>query len=599
MLKSLNTIFVAVVVLLFCFESSYSQKESSYSPKEKLIKKPIFGLTDVFVYSGLETDELKLNRKAYQQYFDENIKLERFFYTVLSTNYTSDLLVELKDDKNLSSDILLTKIKELVMPKIDKTLSSDNKHDLLMPIEHLLIKSMGDKKEASENQVMVLINSSYLYFPYISKLEFKDNNLTITSGINWYRILYPKTGEVTTEFIKTTEVTGSKAISTKDDEELSTKLNDAQMELLSINFKNLNLQTRKIIDFRLVAPVEDIISSNTFTANVGTYQGIYMDNGFDIIVKEENSMGISIEKEIGFGRVLTNSIWELDANQKPVYKEQAVIFRYLGENPMAEVGRIRERPNFGIDAKSRASFKTGMNILQKHSKIWDPVEITLLSVWTSLGLGGDFAKYLQAQGLNKAIYSLTEDAESGIGGQISLDYNLAPITKINQLFYGIDIDFLVPLAEPNLDANAFTFVLGAKNMIKKKFWLGRFNVGVEAGGGIDILSQAGEYSSLYSVGTKFPFSLFVMAPSIDLKGNFEYLINPDLAFNAGAGYSIGLQPLYITYVVNDVEYDLTTSLMDYYSDLKMSGFSINVGITYTLPKLETNVFDFLDKIKKY
>ena len=80
------------------------------------------------------------------------------------------------------------------------------------------------------------------------------------------------------------------------------------------------------------------------------------------------------------------------------------------------------------------------------------------------------------------------------------------------------------------------------------------------------------------------------------------MLSPDLLFNVGASYKMGMAPVKITYTFNDE--DLTDYIDTYsatldYSTLRMGGLGINMGVTYAVGELPFNLFGFLDPFKKH
>lgn len=562
------------------------------SQQGNYIKKSVSALTDLYIFNGAEKDS-KVDKEQFDKLFNEQIKMPRFDYVALPKVISADLLSDLNNTSNLNSIIITTKINEIVLPSIVEILNDDVVKELRSSnvkskiSEQTMAGSKAKSKGLTREDLGVLMNSAYFYFPYISTNSPNE----IAGGILWYKLNIDKNNVPSITLVSTVEANAEGANSTVLRENPFTKIQEPYNGVLSTFMKNLSVQTRKIEDFRITAQVAEIVSSKKFTAPVGIAQGIYLDNGFDIINYTEDEQGNTVVNNIGFGRIDKNAYAK---------GENATIFRYIGNSP-TEGDIVRERPNFGIDAKVKFGFKSGLDILKKHSVIFNFDDVkTILS-------GQDLDYFIES--IEEAAkdpssdngFALTENATSAVGFDVSLEYNLAPVVKISQLFFAFDAGFYVPTAKPNLETGAFTYIIPIKSSILKKFWLGRMNINASIGGGVDMFNISGTKLQVQE-GIYLPaeWELSTISPSIDFKGSFEYLINPDLAFTFAAGYTLAMQPISVTYTIDEVEpLDLTVNLFDNYSSLKLGGISISAGVTYTLPKLDLDWFDFLDKLKKY
>ena len=575
---------LVAITFLVCF--------NLFSQQGKYQKKSVSALTDLYIFNGAETGS-KVDIDQFNKLVNEQIKLPRFDYVILPKALTSDLLAELNSTANLSSEIITAKINEIVVPKIIEILNDD---------KILALRSSSAKSNISEQtmagskaksmgltraELGVLMNSAYFYFPFIST---NSSNGT-SGGILWYNLNVDKNNVTSIKLVSSINASAEGINSTDLVENPITKIKEPYNQVLSTFMKNLSVQTRKIEDFRITGQVAEIVSSKKFTAPVGIAQGIYLDNGFDIINYTEDEQGNTVVNNIGFGRIDKNAYAK---------GENATIFRYIGNSP-TEGDIIRERPNFGIDAKVKFGYKSGLEVLQRHSRIFDLTEFILIATYSGILSAKDLDAYFNITNTNnKDKFALSGDASSAFGLDVSMEYNLAPVVKISQLFFAFDAGFYVPIAEPNLNTEAFTYIIPFKSSILKKFWLGRMNINASVGAGVDMFNVSGTKLKVLNVFEDANWTLSTISPSVDFKGSFEYLINPDLAFTFGAGYTLSMQPLAVTYTLDEREpVDLTISMIDNYSDLKLGGISISAGITYTIPKLELDWFDFLDKLKKY
>ena len=131
---------------------------------------------------------------------------------------------------------------------------------------------------------------------------------------------------------------------------------------------------------------------------------------------------------------------------------------------------------------------------------------------------------------------------------------------------------------------------------------------VGVNGGFDMFSMAGTITVSTVSSTEYTYAYSIMALGFGASVNYEMLLTPDLSFNIGAGYRLGLAPLSASITIDETEYDLTENYTTYFpgkdfdetfEDLNLGGLGINLGINYALGELPINLFGFLDPLKKH
>jgi len=203
------------------------------------------------------------------------------------------------------------------------------------------------------------------------------------------------------------------------------------------------------------------------------------------------------------------------------------------------------------------------------------------------------------------VFAETGGATSAFGINMTFAYNVAPIIGVSQTFLDIDMGFFMPMAEINPDAKAFPFIIPINFGITKKLQFGRNNLGIGLNSGVDMFSMSGTvtYSS-----TDYTYSYSLMALGFGASVDYEMLLTPDLSFNIGAGYRLGLVPMVASLTVDDTDYDLTEDYSVYFNgvdfedrfeDMSLAGMRINLGVNYALGELPFNLFGFLDPFKKH
>ena len=128
---------------------------------------------------------------------------------------------------------------------------------------------------------------------------------------------------------------------------------------------------------------------------------------------------------------------------------------------------------------------------------------------------------------------------------------------------------------------------------------GRLYYAVNVGGGVDILTMTGTTQLLL---TSYSFALGVVAPGVKVSGEVGYMLNADLSLTGSVGYKLGMAPVTTTYTFDGQDLsdyiETYSSILDY-SELRIGGLSINVGVSYSLGELPINIFGFLDPLKKH
>jgi len=104
--------------------------------------------------------------------------------------------------------------------------------------------------------------------------------------------------------------------------------------------------------------------------------------------------------------------------------------------------------------------------------------------------------------------------------------------------------------------------------------------------------------------TDYTYSYSLIALGFGASVDYEMLLTPDLSFNIGAGYRLGLVPMVASLTVDDTDFDLTEDYSVYFNgvdfeDMSLAGMRINLGVNYALAELPFNLFGFLDPFKKY
>ena len=562
-----TTLFVLLTLVLvtsvFATQGKYTRK--SVSSVESVWIKPD-------AVQGVEFDN-----EFFEKMVDFYIEVERFDYNVLPKKMTEGF----KKDVTSLTDFSPKKIGEIMENTVVKEIV-----DILNDPAVKQKRGLANKDEAdfetfaatkgkslglTTEEMKVLMNSAYIYLPFVTSMVKevdKKNNISITieGGILWYHIIMDEDGNTSVKQVvaaKTKGIGGAEVGEKytfrfgKETQKVDANT-QAQYDAIQAWAKNLGVKTKKIDDFKLTAQIVEADGKN-YSFPLGHREGVFLDDGFDIVEYMEDEEGNVVAERIGFMRVSKTGDNENDPTSYTFAKQ------YLGET--TDVGAVvMERPRLGMDLKVKAGYSLGINI---------PKEETYISLAVA--------------------NILKDDATSAAGVNAIFSYNLAPVIGVSQTFFDLDIGFGLPLAEINPDAKAFTYILSSYLGGSKKFFFSRSNITAGLGFGYDMFSMKGKYTYL-TTDYDYTYSLSALGVKADVA--FEYMWNADLSINFGAGYKYGLKPMKAT-----LEWDGTEvysySGADIESDVNLGCLSVNLGVNYALSELPFNLFGFLDPLKKH
>jgi hypothetical protein len=275
----------------------------------------------------LSDPEIKIGeeRKKYLlKKLREYIEMPRFDYNPIPEELVADFKSELESrGSSISLDEIVELLKEKFVPKIIEILDIEKEiraQGLLTEAQrNSFIATKAKSLGITAEQAMKIMNSAFIYVPVISK--FKENsNVEIKAGIIWYRIVYGEDGKselklVAKKEIETTASTG--LVESKSESILEAILGAIIEAILGLKekakekaFKNavdnlvreIQIYVRDIPEFRLGEQVVEVYG-NTISFPLGLKEGLKVDDGFDLIEKQEKPDGKIIERKIGFARV--------------------------------------------------------------------------------------------------------------------------------------------------------------------------------------------------------------------------------------------------------------------------------------------------------
>jgi len=573
-----------------------------FAQQGKYVRKSVSSLESVWFKPG-SVSGMNFDSKTFDKFIDFYIEVDRFDYNVLPGNLLQDFRREANSIEEVSADAISEVLERTVTSKIIEILNDPevmkNRGTALK--DESAFQSFAATKAKSlgltTDELKTLMNSAYIYLPYIhsAKKEIEDKFLSITiyGGILWWQLKVDASGNASVEKVLEAKTSGLSSLDPNAKNALTgkplfrefkfgnekwptTPEQYAQNDAMLAFCKNLGVKTKELTAFRLQAQIVEA-DGKKYAFPLGFKEGVHLDDGFHIIEFMEDEKGNEVAEQIGFVRVSKTGDNKADPNNY-TYANQL-----LGSK-VSEGSIVMEHPRLGMDARVKFGMISGMNISRSHSQLPN-------------FLGG---AYVFAEGDD----SPEVGATSAIGVNITFAYNLAPIINVSQTFLDIKMGFFMPLVEINPDAEAFPFIIPINFGVTKKIGFGRSNISVGLNGGFDIFSMAG---TITISTTEYDYSYSLIALGFGASVDYEMLLTPDLSFNIGAGYRIGLAPLSASITVDETEYDLTENYSTYFNgtfdenfeDYNSGGLSINLGINYALGELPINIFGFLDPFKKH
>lgn len=551
----------------------------------KYVRKSVSSLESVWFKPG-SLGGLQFDSKTFDKFIDHYVEVPRFDYNVLPSNLLQEFRREANSIEEVSADALSKVLENTVTGKIVEILNDPDvmqKRGLALKDESAFQSFAATKAKSlglTTDELKTLMNSAYIYLPYISSAKQEtdgaDLTVTIEGGIIWWQMKMSGDGSTSVEEVLSATTKAFSTIDPSATDPLTKKplydefqfgaekwpttpnqycQNDAMLAFA----KNLGVKTKEIDDFKLQAQIVEA-DGKKYAFPLGFNEGVHLDDGFHIVEFVEDDDGNEVVEKVGFARVSKTGDNISDPNN----------FTYANQllgSKVSEGTMVLEHPRLGMDARAKLGFLTGMNIPKEY---------------ITAGYDTLFA----------------DDISGGLALDVIFAYNLAPVIGISQTFLDIEMTFAFPTGKLNPDLSEtpdvapflFSFYGGASH----KIWLPpSSNVTVGGGFGIESFNLAGTvlgYDYVYSV----------RSLAFKIGADFERMINADLSWNVGLAYKLALKPSQLALTYGDFEYTYTgDDVSDLYPDLNLSGLMINVGVNYALAELPINLFGFLDPFKKH
>jgi hypothetical protein len=522
-----------------------------------------------------------------------HIQLPRFDYNALSDSALSAYRERLSalGFRNATPSQITAILNETIIPQVsaavkavaeERALGNLKEEDLAMAAAN---KLKGSGLTASD--ILKVLNAAYLYAPVIttySESLDEEKNLTvkISGYILWFRVKTNPDGSSEAVFLNGSAVEQSGTATASTDKSYQTRKRTlqggefARLSAIDAWAKNLSLAMRRLSDFKVTAEVLSLRGA-TPEANIGTREGIGLDDGYYAEELFENSRGELEERIIGFFRVASVG----DNRKNP--SATSTFYPHITSGVERGV-LLKEHPQFGLDVAFRPKF-----FRFRLSKETTPLRREMLGEY-----GVDEFSFSPPP----LAFALKEDVTEAGGIELGFHYNLAKQTGVRQLFATADFGFgigntsFTPAAPNGISALIVSGYAG----VMKKFWLRRTNFYIGGSGGVD-----GLFLSVGNTNEGDLESLSFVTLSLRADFGVEYMLTPDLLFTIGGNYKFGFPPLLseLKYKDSSAEDESRKFTIPFtargFRDTNFNGLTISIGISYSLPTFSVSLSE-LDKI---
>jgi hypothetical protein len=473
-------------LLLFIFYIGISADERTYQRKSISSPQMVIITDTQSTHSDLIPNSHTLGKKL-----EDKLLLKRFDHNALSETVLAPLRLALDDTDGINSNKIAQLVKGYIVNDILSYLNDDaiqkERASAIKKDERrvTLAQTKGKTTSLTESDLHTLMNSAYIYFPYIT--EIKESILqredtarvkeTIYGGMLWYRILTDGNGKK--DIVEIAHITASGSGSTnvkmpeiidffkigknkkkeKDHKKKYRKLRSKDLSPSDFRHafygafnnwaSNLTLKIKNIDDFKIRAPVKELLGS-TYLVDLQLGDGIRTDDTFFLMhYVEEN--GVEKPKKVGFGRV---------SKLAPSESTNSKFDQILGNSQVAG-GWIEEYPRSGISVEFSFGMMSNIELFPESFTATIPLESN--------------------PNLSKTKQVLSSASKKGKATQLRINKNLAPYTNISQFFVFMDIGF----GSINIDNASNTTgsaTLSNVNIgLSKKFWFKSRSIGIHTG----------------------------------------------------------------------------------------------------------------------
>ena len=279
----------------------YERKSISYIPAIYIPRSEAY---------EMRNSEIKFLIKTVKEY----IEMPRFDYNELPEGITDEFVRKARKRGGVTPDEMQELLNETVVPVIMDILNTQKEiraRDLVTEEQkQQFITTKAQSYGITAQQLETVLNSAYLYIPYVDWVDFDEEKgmitFTIKGGLLWYHIVPDVENPRVEPLMKRETTSFGKG---QDDQRYPFKgelLEGDEFALYTAvdNFaRNLQVATQSIPDFQLAGLVQ-YAEKNSVEFDLGKREGIKVDDGFYIKEQFESKFGEVDARKVGFVRTI-------------------------------------------------------------------------------------------------------------------------------------------------------------------------------------------------------------------------------------------------------------------------------------------------------
>ncbi|MDA8851076.1 hypothetical protein N9I45_00275 [bacterium] len=502
-----------------------------FSQQGKYNRKSISSLGVIFI-----KDELKQVDTFYENLINSHIEVPRFDNNVIPNNILENFLDKSQNLKDIAS--IEKVLKETVLNRIVQILNDpdvQNQRGLALKNEsdfESFASTKGKSLGLNLDEIKILMNSAYLYMPFIKYTETTKKrpfgfwfiprilipdilSYKIKGGIIWWKISNDANGNASIKKIseyqtktKSSSILLSHPVMsfvmplyTSNRKKLEKRLSKSASEVF---FRNIGTLSKEMAGFKITGQIIEA-KNRLYKVSIGEKEGLKLDDGYFVGEYYKNKKGDVELKKTGFSKVFK-------INKGSNNKDDLTILKQSIGKKVNEGSIVFEHPRTNI----LLGFRYGESSINIPKTIFSHV----------------IDYNLKSSNIFKENIKTTKNYEMIIAYNISSIVN-KPQTFLTLSFGDSDIDLDRKYINSASVKNNFiishtTYTLG----LSRKFGLGRSNFGYGFSLGSNQLSMNGDIYLDTDLSPGF-YDFTFQSSNITsiLSTEYEFLINPDLSFN--------------------------------------------------------------------
>jgi len=472
------------------------------------------------------------------------IEMDRFDFNPLPDKLISEFTnaaneMESIDVKGIG-DLMNEKLTPIILEIIESTMDSRAGELVTAAQKQSFLATKAKGLGITVEEMERVANSAYIYMPilteYVHSVGKKGmHTISLKGGIIWFHI------DMSTE-LPTVEMLVSKKTSTSDSDMDKTEAMDATAEAFA---HNLQVATRAIDEFKLIAPISEVNNGN-INFPLGKKEGIYMDDPYWVgewMMNEDGETEFVRSGWIRVGEVADNKSSSIETSSGWAVKK----------GQWSRGMMVLEHPRFNVDI----AFKPKLFQME-------------ISEGFIPALGG---------------FTQVKEKFDGFAPGIDIDLHvyLASLIGMKQSFFILGGNFAYPTIEfESTDvglSDAWTttppFSWGLNGGFMKKMYKGQMALSLEAKAGIQFFSVVQKYNP-----TDYSITVSNSTFGGQVNAGLDYAFTPDVNVGFSLGYRIYPVSDSWSYTDDAGSGDLSSSAFPF-PEVNHSGVAIGLYVHYT------------------